>query len=73
MSQTSCGCGTSVCQISAQPAAQSEPTRGTLNSKITWRDVLGGWKVCWGIGRSKYQIAPGLYRVGHRLRIPLFS
>lgn len=65
MAETSCGCGTSVCQISGTLAPpQPEPIRGTLDSKITWRDVLGGWKVRWGIGRMKYQIAPGLHRVG---------
>jgi hypothetical protein len=26
--------------------------------------VLGGWKVRWGLGRTQYRIAPGLYRVG---------
>jgi CO dehydrogenase/acetyl-CoA synthase delta subunit len=27
-------------------------------------DVLGGWKVRWGIGRNRYTMAPGLYAVG---------
>jgi hypothetical protein len=29
-----------------------------------WRDVLGGWRVRWGMGRMRYRVAPGLYRVG---------
>jgi hypothetical protein len=31
---------------------------------LTFRDVLGGWKVRWGIGRSRYRIPPGLYGLG---------
>ena len=35
-----------------------------LSTIITWRDVLGGWRVRWGIGRMRYVVPPGLYRVG---------
>lgn len=35
-----------------------------LSTTVTWRDVLGGWRVRWGIGRMRYLVAPGLYRVG---------
>jgi hypothetical protein len=35
-----------------------------LSTKITWHDVLGGWRVRWGIGRMRYRVEPGLYRVG---------
>ncbi len=35
-----------------------------LTTSMTWRDVLGGWKVRWGIGRMRYRVAPGLYRIG---------
>jgi hypothetical protein len=62
MSQTSCGCGTKVCQIS--PAAPPEPVTGSLSTQLTWRDVLGDWRVRWGIGRTQYRITPGLYRIG---------
>jgi hypothetical protein len=62
MSQNSCGCGTTVCQIS--PAASPEPVKGTLSIQLTWRDVVGGWRVRWGWGRMHYRIAPGLYRIG---------
>jgi len=37
---------------------------GALAARVTWRDVLGGWKVRWGIGRMRYRVAPGLYRIG---------
>lgn len=63
MSQTSCGCSSTKCQISPAPA-RTEPIVGTLTTEIMWRDVLGGWKARWGIGRMHYNIAPGLYRVG---------
>lgn len=62
MSQSSCGCGTKVCQIS--PAPSSEPVRGTLTTELGWRDVLGGWRVRWAFGRMNYRISPGLYRIG---------
>ena len=29
-----------------------------------WRDRLGAWAVCWGIGRMRYTVPPGLYAVG---------
>ncbi len=58
METSSCGCG-QVVQI--EPAAAPPADLGT---KITWRDVLGGWRVRWGIGRSRYRVPPGLYRVG---------
>jgi hypothetical protein len=35
-----------------------------LSTTVTWRDVLGGWRVRWGMGRMRYLVAPGLYRVG---------
>ncbi|MDD4102321.1 MAG: mercury methylation corrinoid protein HgcA [Kiritimatiellae bacterium] len=30
----------------------------------TWRDRVGAWAVCWGLGRMRYTVAPGLYAVG---------
>lgn len=50
-----CGCGT---------VTQVTPAVGTLSTEITWRDVLGRWRVRWGMGRMRYAVAPGLYRVG---------
>jgi hypothetical protein len=35
-----------------------------LSTTLTWRDRLGGWGVRWGIGRSRYRVEPGLYRIG---------
>ena len=35
-----------------------------ISTKLTMRDILGAWKVRWGIGRMNYKVAPGLYSVG---------
>ena len=31
---------------------------------LSFKDILGGWKVRWGIDRANYRIDPGLYAVG---------
>lgn len=33
-------------------------------TKLTFTDILGSWKVRWGINRMNYKINPGLYAVG---------
>ena len=35
-----------------------------VHSRIGSGDVLGRWKVRWGIGRDRYRVAPGLYALG---------
>lgn len=35
-----------------------------VTSRFTTRDRLGAWKVRWGIGRTDYTVAPGLYALG---------
>lgn len=35
-----------------------------VHSRIGRRDLLGRWKVRWGIGRDGYRVAPGLYALG---------
>ncbi|MCG2730084.1 MAG: acetyl-CoA synthase subunit gamma [Acetobacterium sp.] len=35
-----------------------------ITTRLNFKDVLGGWKVRWGIGRMNYKINPGLYGVG---------
>ncbi len=32
---------------------------------LTLTDITGRWAMRWGIGRSRYQVAPGLYAVGN--------
>ena len=35
-----------------------------VHSRIGRYDVLGRWRVRWGIGRDRYRVAPGLYALG---------
>jgi len=35
-----------------------------VHSRIGRSDLLGRWRVRWGIGRDSYRIAPGLYALG---------
>ena len=35
-----------------------------VSTELSFRDVIGAWKVRWGIGRDNYMITPGLYAVG---------
>ena len=35
-----------------------------VTTELTSGDVLGTWKVRWGIGRMNYKVVPGLYSVG---------
>lgn len=63
MGKASCGCGggSPVGLVGIEKQAGPVPV---LSTTITWRDVLGGWRVRWGIGRMRYLVPPGLYRVG---------
>ncbi len=36
-----------------------------VSTNLTIKDILGAWKVRWGIGRMDYKINPGLYAVGN--------
>ena len=35
-----------------------------ISTRLTPQDILGGWRVRWGIGRMNYRINPGLYAAG---------
>ncbi|NLT96314.1 MAG: acetyl-CoA synthase subunit gamma [Clostridia bacterium] len=35
-----------------------------VSTKLHFKDVLGAWKVRWGMGMMNYKISPGLYAVG---------
>ncbi|MDD5762957.1 MAG: mercury methylation corrinoid protein HgcA [bacterium] len=35
-----------------------------VHSRIGSSDLLGRWRVRWGIGRDRYRVAPGLYALG---------
>lgn len=36
-----------------------------IDTRLSLSDMLGALKVRWGIGRMKYRVKPGLYRVGN--------
>ena len=35
------------------------------SASLTFGDIIGAWKVRWGIGRMKYTVNPGLYSFGN--------
>lgn len=76
MEKTStCGCGkTPVISLQTAPRQRPRYITGHVTSnagkvpvvatRLSRRDVTGGWKVRWDIGRSSYAVLPGLYAVG---------
>jgi len=36
----------------------------TVSTRLGLADRLGGWRVRWAIGRGRYRVSPGLYKVG---------
>lgn len=36
-----------------------------ISTRLSLRDILGGWRVRWGIKRMAYRVDPGLYGVGN--------
>ncbi len=36
-----------------------------VSTSLAWGDVLGRWMMRWGLGRSRYRVAPGLYAAGN--------
>lgn len=72
--ETTCGCScTSGCCGSA-PIPNAPYIAGLnvtlagaiprVSTALTLRDILGAWRVRWGIGRMSYKVVPGLYSVG---------
>ena len=77
MGTDACGCGggSSAPRRASAPligTTPDDPLRGpgstrlipALDTSLTWRDLVGGWLVRWGVGRMRYRVEPGLYRVG---------
>lgn len=72
-----CGCSSGGC-CAADPITQYNEkdkwvtgeirtVRGgvpVVSANLNFKDILGAWKVRWGIGRAKYRLNPGLYAVG---------
>lgn len=75
-SQTSyCTCSSGCCgETKSQPIPKVPYIKGMsatmtgvvprVATELSARDILGAWKVRWGIGRMNYQVTPGLYSVG---------
>src|SRR3972149_4985176 len=47
-----------------QFAPQKAADVPSVTTQLTMGERLGAWKVRWGIGRDRYRIDPGLYKVG---------
>ncbi len=63
MEKNNCCCSPGTPCPSASPPAQTGPFPA-LSTVLGWKDVLGGWRVRWGIRRNRYTVPPGLYRIG---------
>ncbi|SHK87540.1 CO dehydrogenase/acetyl-CoA synthase delta subunit [Anaerocolumna jejuensis DSM 15929] len=70
-----CACSSGCCGNTQSPPVPKAPyitglhttTAGAIPqvaTKLSARDIIGTWKVRWGIGRMNYKISPGLYSVG---------
>ena len=69
-----CGCGSAEQQEQSYTAADYPWQDGLLKTSVGLvprvatglerRDILGGWKARWGVGRMDYRIPPGLYALG---------
>ncbi len=57
---TGCGCN----EKSALRTELQDNLIRTTSSWMTRCDILGGWKVRWGIRRMSYRVEPGLYAIG---------
>jgi hypothetical protein len=60
MDENSCCCTESNCCGTSTVKSIIPNVTTALNMK----DILGAWKVRWGIGRDNYTVEPGLYSVG---------
>ena len=64
-------CSKDVNVISATCSEENTPCHHANNSlpnvstSLTLCDILGAWKMRWGIGRMNYTVNPGLYSVGN--------
>ena len=56
MSTTSCSCSSGT--------SKGGRSVKTVSTELTIDDILGAWKVRWGVGRTDYAVEPGLYAVG---------
>jgi hypothetical protein len=64
MSVESCCCSKSVGSDCASADAADQAEVPEMASVLSWKDKLGVVRTRWGIGRMKYYVRPGLYRIG---------
>jgi hypothetical protein len=57
---TDCGCS----EKTALGTESQDNLIRTTSSRMTWCDMLGGWKVRWGVRRMSYRVDSGLYAIG---------
>lgn len=59
-----CGGAETAAEETCTPAAMDPKDVQVVDTRLTFADRLGIWRVRWGIGRDRYSVAPGLYAVG---------
>ena len=55
---------TSCCSDTTSVVDTLKESIETVSATLSIADMLGAWKVRWGIGRMEYTVEPGLYAVG---------
>ena len=71
---SSCCCSSGCCGSQTLPIPKAPYINGLnrtmagavprVSTVLSMKDILGAWKVRWGIGRMNYKVVPGLYSVG---------
>jgi hypothetical protein len=64
MNNNSCCCAPPKAKVAEDIEDKPVVIAPKVSTKLTWADKIGRWKARWGIGRMKYSVRPGLYRVG---------
>ncbi|MCL1927511.1 MAG: mercury methylation corrinoid protein HgcA [Treponema sp.] len=63
-----CCCNSGCCCTGGEPrpsaSAAGSVSVPVISTSLSVKDILGTWKVRWGIGRDSYTVKPGLYAVG---------
>jgi hypothetical protein len=52
------------CSPNSGCCAESIENMSNISTSLAFCDILGAWKVRWGIGRMSYTVEPGLYSIG---------
>lgn len=60
MNPSKCCCASAAADPAPSIDSGSIPV---LSSRLTQKDIRDGWKARWGIGRMRYTVRPGLYKI----------